>query len=567
MILIDFLNDANVDSAVDVVLFLREVIELHPDLREELLKKMASSLRMVRAALVFQSALWIMGEYSHSKDDVDCCIVAIKKVLGSPPFTPQKEEQEGGEGSSSQGDAAANGFSDHGFSSPSSSSSSSSSRSSSSSAKVLADGTYASQSAHSIEVITPNVAIARQYPLRGLLLAGDFFLGCSLANCLTKLVLKTRNFDLKNTIKNSIQGRVLLIIASLMAYGRSVHCPSPIDNDSYRRLSLCVRVLTSSNPILVNIFLKECHLSLQRFLEEKKRSAGESKGNVVAVQVDDPIVVQQLKPMVKGAVGDLGDGDDDLETDVSKAASGGQKSGELEQPRIYQLTGYSDPIYAEVNMVVHQFDILFDIMVFNQTPDTLQNVSLELSTVGDLKLVERLTTYTIGPNDCISICANIKVSSTENGIIFGNIVYDVAGSASVDSNCVVLNDIHIDIMDYIHPATCSESEFRSMWAEFEWENKVAVQTNVTDVRQYLEHIMKSTNMNCLTPNAMVEDDCGFLAANLYAKSVFGEHALLNLGIERQANGQIVGHVRIRSKTQGIALSLGDKITQNQRVVE
>jgi coatomer subunit beta len=106
-----------------------------------------------------------------------------------------------------------------------------------------------------------------------------------------------------------------------------------------------------------------------------------------------------------------------------------------------------------------------------------------------------------------------------------------------------------------------------MWAEFEWENKVAVHTNITDVKRYLEHIMKSTNMNCLTPLAMMDDDCGFLAANLYAKSVFGEHALLNLGIEKQANGQIAGHVRIRSKTQGIALSLGDKITQNQRVVE
>jgi len=261
------------------------------------------------------------------------------------------------------------------------------------------------------------------------------------------------------------------------------------------------------------------------------------------------------------------EGEEDLDNDISKAAGGEKKGNGLSQPRIFQLTGYSDPLYAEVNLVIHQFDILFDIMVFNQTKDTLQNVALELSTIGDLKLVEKPQAYTIGPNDCINIRANIKVSSTETGIIFGNIVYDVAGSASVDSNCVVLNDIHIDIMDYIYPATCSESEFRSMWAEFEWENKVAVHTNITDVKRYLEHIMKSTNMNCLTPLAMMDDDCGFLAANLYAKSVFGEHALLNLGIEKQANGQIAGHVRIRSKTQGIALSLGDKITQNQRVAE
>ena len=50
-------------------------------------------------------------------------------------------------------------------------------------------------------------------------------------------------------------------------------------------------------------------------------------------------------------------------------------------------------------------------------------------------------------------------------------MYDVSGAVN-DRNVVVLNDIHIDIMDYIIPATCTDQEFRSMWAEFEWENKV-----------------------------------------------------------------------------------------------
>ena len=63
-----------------------------------------------------------------------------------------------------------------------------------------------------------------------------------------------------------------------------------------------------------------------------------------------------------------------------------------------------------------------------------------------------------------------QVSSTETGVIFGNIVYDAAGQ--LDRNVVVLNDIHIDIMDYISPATCADVAFRNMWAEFEWENKV-----------------------------------------------------------------------------------------------
>ena len=64
------------------------------------------------------------------------------------------------------------------------------------------------------------------------------------------------------------------------------------------------------------------------------------------------------------------------------------------------------------------------------------------------------------------------MSSTETGAIFGNIVYESTGYS--ERSVVVLNDIHIDIMDYISPASCPDVQFRSMWAEFEWENKVGI---------------------------------------------------------------------------------------------
>lgn len=63
---------------------------------------------------------------------------------------------------------------------------------------------------------------------------------------------------------------------------------------------------------------------------------------------------------------------------------------------------------------------------------------------------------------------------------------------------------------------------------------------------------------------MLEGGCGFLSANLYAKSVFGEEALVNVSIEKQTDEKLSGYIRIRSKTQGIALSLGDKITLKQK---
>jgi hypothetical protein len=67
-----------------------------------------------------------------------------------------------------------------------------------------------------------------------------------------------------------------------------------------------------------------------------------------------------------------------------------------------------------------------------------------------------------------------------------------------------------------------------------------------------------------TFRSALDGECGFLAANLYAKSVFGEDALVNVSIEKQADGKLSGYIRIRSKTQGIALSLGDKITLKQK---
>lgn len=51
-----------------------------------------------------------------------------------------------------------------------------------------------------------------------------------------------------------------------------------------------------------------------------------------------------------------------------------------------------------------------DVLLVNQTPNTLQNLCLDFATLGDLKLVERPTVYTIAPHSFQSIKATIKVN-------------------------------------------------------------------------------------------------------------------------------------------------------------
>jgi len=43
----------------------------------------------------------------------------------------------------------------------------------------------------------------------------------------------------------------------------------------------------------------------------------------------------------------------------------------------------------------------------------------------------------------------------------------------------------------------------------------------SDPREYLERVMKVTNMSCLTPEGALSGDCDFLSANMYARSLFG----------------------------------------------
>jgi len=339
--------------------------------------------------------------------------------------------------------------------------------------------------------------------------------------------------------------------------------PAPMDDDTKGRLATCLEMLARPPQGAAEVVLDECRQALaslasDQAARERRDAAAASKAKVA--QPDDPIDFQHLVSRRGLSAVEV---EDALATDLARATglaeAAAAEAGRT--TRVLQLTGLSDPVYAEARVAVHQYDIALDVTLVNRTSETLQAVQLELATMGDLKLVERLQPHNLAPGESRTLRANVKVSSTETGVIFGNVVYEGGGVA--ERGIVVLADVHIDIMDYISPASVPDAAFRNMWAEFEWENKVAINTTLTDVRAFLEHIVASTNMRCLTPPRALEGECGYLAANLYARSVFGEDALANVSVERQADGKLAGYIRIRSKTQGIALSLGDKITLKQ----
>ncbi|EXC28841.1 Coatomer subunit beta-1 [Morus notabilis] len=551
-LLMDFLGDTNVASAIDVAVFVREIIETNPKLRVSIITRLLDTFYQIRASRVCACALWIIGEYCLSLSEVESGIATIKQCLGDLPFFTATSEE--GEGQDTQQKA----------SQPVSSATVSSRR-----PVVLADGTYATQSAVLETAMSPPTlvqgSLASTGNLRSLILSGDFFLGAVVACSLTKLVLRLEEVQPSKTEVNKTTTHALLIMVSMLQLGQSWVLPQPIDNDSHDRIVLCIRLLCNTGDVVRKIWLQSCRESFVKMLADKQRREAEeikAKAQISNAQPDDLIDFYHLKSRKGMSQLEL---EDEVQDDLKRATGEFTKEGDDANKlnRILQLTGFSDPVYAEAYVTVHHYDIVLDVTVVNRTKETLQNLCLELATMGDLKLVERPQNYTLAPESSKQIKANIKVSSTETGVIFGNIVYETSSNVH-DRTVIVLNDIHIDIMDYISPAFCADVTFRTMWAEFEWENKVAVNTVIQDEKEFLDHIIKSTNMKCLTPPSALDGECGFVAANLYAKSVFGEDALVNASIEKQSDGKLSGYIRIRSKTQGIALSLGDKITLKQK---
>ncbi|KAJ2156713.1 coatomer subunit beta [Coemansia sp. RSA 552] len=545
---LDSIAEFGASSATDAIVFIREVAEKFPDLRQDIISHLSASFMDFRAGKVMRGALWILGEYAESPDEIRQVWARLREAIGELPLLAAEQREL---------DAATN-PADNEEQQPQKAQVTVTQR-------VLPDGTYATESSLTAKV-TDSAALKMDAkpPLRAVLLHSDFFTGTVLASTLTKMVLRfTRGADEEQA--NSLRAEAMLIMAGIIRIGQSTFVTTPIDDDSYDRVLACIRALEFMDEdadVLADAFIGDTQAAFTRLVGGESKRAAEAEresSREGAVPVDSGIEFRLLAPK-----GGEAEAEETLEHDIELATGEAEGRAVSKLDSVVQLTGFSDAVYAEAYVNVNQYDILLDIMVVNQTAMTLRNLSIEFSTLGDLKLVEKPTSYNVGPYSFSSVRASIKVSSTETGVIFGTIVYD--GPGVNDAHSIVLNDIHVDIMEYIRPARCDEAQFHSMWTEFEWENKVNMATTKEaaenlDLRAYLQHIMKATNMACLTPDNALAGDCGFLSANLYARSIFGEDALANISIEKPTQeSPITGHIRIRAKTQGIALSLGDKIS-------
>ena len=483
-ILMELLSSSD-RTSLQVATFVRAIIQEHAPLRQTLVPKLLDSLEDISSPPVMCVTLWILGEFTAPEDAQDTFDEIVKEV-GSTPFVIEEPTEETSGESETPKLVTKN--------------------------VVLSDGTYATQTSYAQAKTVEDTD--KTPKLRKMIVVhGDVFVAETLASCLTKLVLQFPAVDKPRTAKTIL---IICAICKLAESGATVSMAQRSSaSDCQDRCSMCCRVLLDEKtrdllkPILMEDGKKQLANYLAKIAEEQPQKKKEVE--VSLTQADDLIHFRQLKSMAVNA----GDVDLDDGSDLARA-TGSEKPNTLaeELSHCYPLSGFADPVYAEASVTVHDYDIVLKILIINRTSNTLGDLNVELSTMGDMKIVERPQAHTLGPLDQTTIRASIKVSSTETGHIFGTIVY--TDMATQQQKLINLNDIHMDIMDYIRPATCSDEMFRSMWAEFEWENKVAIATSITSLSDFLDHIVESTKMKCLTDRPS-DDKSTFLAANLYAR--------------------------------------------------
>lgn len=280
-LLMDFLGDSNVASAMDVVVFVREIIETNPKLRVSIVMRLLDTFYQIRAARVCSCALWIIGEYCLSLSEVESGIATIKQCLGDLPFYSASEEGEAADAKKSQ---QVNSITV-----------------SSRRPAILADGTYATQSAASETAFSPPSVVQGSLTignLRSLLLTGDFFLGAVIACTLTKLVLRLEEVQPSKLEVNKASTSALLIMVSMLQLGQSSALPHPIDNDSHDRIVLCIRLLCNTGDEIRKIWLESCRDSFVKMLADKQLRETEeikAKAQTSHSQPDDLIDFYHLK--------------------------------------------------------------------------------------------------------------------------------------------------------------------------------------------------------------------------------------------------------------------------------
>jgi len=78
----EFLSDSSELAARDVLVFVREAVQRFESLRPVVLSKMIEVFPTIKKVRIFRAALWILGEYCSTSEEIQNVMTLIRQSLG-----------------------------------------------------------------------------------------------------------------------------------------------------------------------------------------------------------------------------------------------------------------------------------------------------------------------------------------------------------------------------------------------------------------------------------------------------------------------------------------------------
>eukprot|EP01053_Blabericola_migrator_P000721 Blabericola_migrator_1__720@NODE_1179_length_5202_cov_117_032717_g802_i0_p1_GENE_NODE_1179_length_5202_cov_117_032717_g802_i0NODE_1179_length_5202_cov_117_032717_g802_i0_p1_ORF_typecomplete_len1083_score176_40Adaptin_N/PF01602_20/2_4e64Coatomer_b_Cpla/PF14806_6/3_7e41Coatamer_beta_C/PF07718_12/2_9e31HEAT_2/PF13646_6/0_02HEAT_2/PF13646_6/0_25HEAT_2/PF13646_6/1e02DUF5578/PF17741_1/30DUF5578/PF17741_1/0_24DUF5578/PF17741_1/0_055VATPase_H_N/PF03224_14/0_066VATPase_H_N/PF03224_14/4_6e02VATPase_H_N/PF len=629
-LLLDFLSEKELNVSIEVAHLVRELAISNRDIRPRIITKLIDTIPEISKPKPIRMCVWMLGELCQSASVRDRIVDTLFNGLLPLPLPDADSDLLENEKPSSTSDAATD----------------APKVKITTRTIVLPDGSYGTENVIEGEDTSLSDAPTKVTGLRtAITKRKETLLAAVVGVAMTKLVI--RKYPEVQNVPTVALNKSLIVVACLIKYfeGSSMFGPR---SDVVIRLRACLKAIYLSNKQHRFAARGQLDSELSKALEVEREAANQEQLNMLVmaektsgVQADwdllglvkgddeqmshaklediitfscfDTVDQCALRdPLMRSGVADCAQLDFlsavPLATKGRKGFSGRPDTllSLLRPNKAVPLTGYSDPIYVEAVTGVNHLDLILELLIINQTRDTLQDVTVQLGTHGDLKILEKPSPLNLQAGEERIVYATIRLNSAEAGVIFGYCGYELR--SSVDKEYITLNELKVDILDCVQRAWIGDYSFRLMWAEFEWENKITIRIQHCNVMEYLGRLLKQTKMtvvglygdsssarrlaqsqsddaenddwlqdaeNVATEKYIkaVQESASLLkmaesrifSVNLCSKSIFGEDALVNLSLEQDSQGKLLGSVRIRSRTQGIALSLGDRISATQHV--
>lgn len=293
--------------------------------------------------------------------------------------------------------------------------------------------------------------------------------------------------------------------------------------------------------------------------EEPKESEGVSESAQKLSEFDDLLGFRGLKGRTKA---DAYFDDGELFLKNFDSAAQDQKKVTSKLKNLVQLTGYSDPIYAECTFKFTKYNIDLEVFLLNRTDSILKNLninffsSVNLKGLQNLRLLEKVKLPYLMPGENTSIYKSLKYNVNKEFQFFGDISFE--NNAGTPMATIRTNNIHFNILEFLEAHKISTRRFRHLWQVCDWENKIKLKTKCKDVLQFIESMKRKLSLSEVR-HLRIEHSM-YCTFSMYSRFCLGKDLLINFCFEKSANG-FEGYIRLRSQNMGLVVLIGKILRQ------